>query len=140
MMKNETIFSGGVYNDPATDRVGVLYNACYGGFSFSKLALVEYSKRTGKTLKRYEHPGRHDQIMVDVVKELGDKASNDCSQIEVVYVHKDHVEYIDIHEYDGLESIEINWSQYVLDSIYTVAKGDEPDVDKISKILSMYVN
>lgn len=47
---------------------------------------------------------RNDPLLVQVVEELGDKANGECAKLRVVDI-PDGVSY-EIHDYDGIESIE----------------------------------
>ncbi len=104
--------------------VKVVYNACYGGFGLSDDAMdsmVELgydlklnpkynpnakNKYMDDTARKYECWGdvdcpRHDPILVQVVEELGDKASDDCAKLQIEEVYGPYR----IHEYDGLERV-----------------------------------
>jgi len=49
------------------------------------------------------HISRDDEILVEVVEELGDEADGDCADLRVTTI-PDDVEY-EISEYDGIETI-----------------------------------
>jgi hypothetical protein len=91
----------------------VVYNSCYGGFRLSNEAMdrmVELGydlKLNPKYNPKYECWGyvdcdRHDPILVQVVEELGDKASGDCANLAIEEVYGPYR----ITEYDGFESVE----------------------------------
>ena len=80
----------------------VVYNAGFGGFNLSNKALdrmVELGY-VGLELNSNESP-RHHPILVQVVEELGDKASGDYSILAIVEVYGPYR----IDEYDGSESV-----------------------------------
>jgi hypothetical protein len=101
----------------------VVYNACYGGFGLSNEAMdrmVELGydlklnskynpnakSKYGDTAQKYECWGyvdcpRHDPILVQVVEELGDKASGECANLQIEEVYGSYR----IDEYDGNESV-----------------------------------
>ena len=101
----------------------VVYNACYGGFSLSNEAMdrmVElgyYLKlnpnydpnsknKYGESYQKYECWGyvecsRHDPILLQVVEELGDRASGECAKLAIDEVYGSYR----IDEYDGNESV-----------------------------------
>jgi hypothetical protein len=102
----------------------VVYNSCYGGFSLSREAILrarEISgdpKWGGSKIKGDEwSPGkpvdrdygfidgiqRHDPVLVQVVEELGSKASGGLSNLKIEDI-SGTVYRID--EYDGNESVE----------------------------------
>ena len=113
----------------------VVYNACYGGFSLSREAVLLGRKLSGNPnwngpcIKGdfYEKGipvefdychldddiSRDDPILVQVVEQLGfNKASGECARLRVVEMEAGTKYRID--EYDGYESIEfadqIEWS------------------------------
>lgn len=110
----------------------VVLNACYGGFSLSREAVIRAreisgNKRWGGAVIAgdiygngesvpwdygYVDVPRNDSILVRVVEELGDEANGMCSRLKVVDIPAG-TKYR-ITEYDGLESIltedDIGWS------------------------------
>ena len=104
----------------------IAYNACYGGFSLSRAAVIrgrEISgdpKWAGCTLKGemyddgsgpatddyghldYNHP-RTDPVLVQVIEELGRKADGMCAKLAIAKVPNGKKYRID--EYDGIESV-----------------------------------
>jgi len=109
----------------------VVYNACYGGFSLSEEAIARYAEIKGLTL--YKETGayglvtywivppekrigsrdamtlkprdisRCDPVLVQVVKELGDKANGRCAALKIADVASGQRYRID--EYDGAETV-----------------------------------
>ena len=81
----------------------VVYNACYGGFGLSKEAMARLEE-LGSTLNRTYSTWeffRHDPLLVQVVEELGDKASAWASKLRIEEVSGPYR----IEEYDGLETV-----------------------------------
>jgi hypothetical protein len=96
----------------------VVINACYGGFGLSDEAMdrmvelgyelkrnPEY-KEGKKSIFNYKYEWdydilRHHPILVQVVRELGEKANGMCARLEIRQVHG----LYRIDEYDGYESI-----------------------------------
>ena len=76
----------------------IVLNRCYGGFSLSEKA--------GRWLKSHNydftHLQRHDPLLVRCVEELGEEASDDCSQLEIVEITSNMYR---IEEYDGKEIV-----------------------------------
>lgn len=115
----------------------VVYNACYGGFSVSDEAM-DRMVELGWNLKlnpkydpnsksmfncKYECCGyvdcpRHHPILVQVVEELGERASGSCADLRIAEVES----LYRIDEYDGSESVEtpdqIDW-QYADNTDYS---------------------
>lgn len=113
----------------------IVYNACYGGFSLSRAAVLRYAELKGITLyprgTRWEEVfylappengsvgtlydrdiPRNDPDLARVVEELGDGANGPCAKLKIEEV-PDGTLYR-INEYDGFESVEtqstIEWS------------------------------
>ena len=87
----------------------VAYNACHGGFTLSKAACEELSKRKGKPIDYYDYYAcddlsRTDSDLIAVIENLGsEKASGSYSEIRIKEI-PDGVEY-EITEYDGFEDV-----------------------------------
>lgn len=108
---------------------GIVFNACYGGFSLSREAVLLGRKISGdpkwggavlagdvaesgwEVDRDYGHVdvARHDPVLVEVVKKLGDKASGDCARLEIAEARSGDCYRID--EYDGYESVVFNYEQ-----------------------------
>jgi hypothetical protein len=115
----------------------IVYNACYGGFGLSKAAILRYAELSGFTLERAtmtlgedsddeffthwkrdceywsDHDiSRTDPNLVKVVEELGDKASDRFSNLQIRELAPGTKYRID--EYDGMESVmtvdDYDWS------------------------------
>ena len=107
----------------------VVYNACYGGFSLSTAAVLRERELSGnpkwadatlpgemygdgsgpcKGFSSYDSVHidnsfpRHDQTLVRVVEELGDKASGALAKLRIAEVSGPYR----IDKYDGSESVE----------------------------------
>lgn len=82
----------------------VLYNACYGGFSFSKEAAAAL-REVGVDVGEYGHSdvARHDPRVIAVVECLGLKnSSGGCADLRIATIEGDRYR---IDEYDGSESV-----------------------------------
>lgn len=105
----------------------VVYNACYGGFGLSNEAILLYVKLMKEKngidceVNKYDYgekemlyldtePSRHDPILVEVVKNLGDEANGFCANLKISTISGSLYR---IGEYDGLETVEtpsgVNW-------------------------------
>ena len=102
----------------------VVINRCYGGFSLSQEAIVlgielaeargcenenwvwdaeyKYGKFTGP---------RHDPILVEVVKRLGERASGSCAKLVVETIY---TSVYKINDYDGMESVKYGDDSWVI--------------------------
>ena len=82
----------------------VVYNTCYGGFSLSKEAcrrLVELGVE-GANNDGSRHVCRHDPLVIQVVRELGNDADGDYANLSLVDVEGKYR----IDKYDGSESVQ----------------------------------
>jgi len=100
----------------------VMYNACYGGFNFSELAVKEYCRVKGiPHEKNSSHSlveiDRADPVMVEVVKRLGSGASGQCGNIKIAEVPLEYAQHYRIGEYDGYERVYVDYNAYKLDAI-----------------------
>ena len=102
----------------------IVYNSCYGGFSLSPEAVklardLSGDKNWGGVRlvgEKYDHTGeicdffyghiynipRHNKILVDVVKKLGNHANGYCAELQI---HETDNPYYRIDEYDGNETV-----------------------------------
>ena len=101
----------------------VVYNACYGGFNLSMDAinwlaehasdqeLKTYIKERfkdaykifiGAAIGSWFDDKRHHKDLVDVVEILGNRASGECSKLEIIEISGNQYR---IDEYDGLEEV-----------------------------------
>ena len=60
---------------------------------------------------------RYDLLLIEIVKELGEKANNHYSKLVIEYINKELKDYVIIDEYDGNEVIDYNINAYLLDKI-----------------------
>jgi hypothetical protein len=79
----------------------VVINSCYGGFGLSDKARARL-KELGLEFKwQYDIP-RHHPLLVQVVEELGEEASDPYAKLKVEEINSNLYK---IDEYDGLESV-----------------------------------
>lgn len=121
------------------ETVGVLYNACYGGFRLSSEAVRlinnRYSEIGKPPIKESSYITRTDPIIVDVYNQLGkDSFSGRNSLIEIEYIKKKYTDFIKIDEYDGMESVIIDYSSSVITQIDKILNSDQTDSEKLSSI------
>lgn len=101
----------------------VVINSCHGGFGLSRLATEQFAQRRGIELGEWHDEwhgftefdsfniNRSDPLLVEIVEQLGEAASDKFSRLKVVEV-PDEVKWT-IKEYDGLEwvaEIHRTWS------------------------------
>ena len=93
----------------------VVINTCWGGFGLSKAAEARYNEIASELgmdeIDSVYDLSRHCPILIQVVEELGDAASDDFAELCIVQIPGNRYK---VREYDGAESIEtpetIRWT------------------------------
>lgn len=118
------------------ESIDILYNNCYGGFSLSDYALSEYYNRENNidTDMNDSLIQRHDPILVNIYQEIGDKINGSHSKIEIKKIPKKYKKYYVINEYDGLESVGIDYNLYKLDKIKEIVNNNTDSTIKVEEI------
>ena len=98
------------------EEIEVLYNATYGGWGLSDKANELYTLRKIKNSNYYLRR-RSDPILVQIYKELGDEFDSKYSKTKIEKIPKKFENYYYITEYDGLETVEIDFTKYELDNL-----------------------
>lgn len=125
-----------------SNKIRVLYNTCYGGFTFSEEAFDEINKRLSekgkKTLRSVysDDYDRYEPIYLEVYDLLGpQKFSGKNSKIEFELVEEKYKDFITIDEYDGLETVMVNTDNSLLFEIRGVINSNSlSDSEKLEKI------
>lgn len=81
----------------------IVINDCYGGFSLSERAILEYKKLAGITDPSFYDRDipRDDPYLIKIVRELGMSANGSCANLKIVEVPAG-VKWI-VQDYDGAE-------------------------------------
>ena len=99
------------------EEIEVLLNDCYGGWSMSKKANKLYTLRKTENSRKYLRK-RSDPILIQIYKELGDEFDGGKhSKTSIEKIPKKYEKYYIISEYDGLETVEIDYTLYELDQL-----------------------
>ena len=108
----------------ATPTIEIMINNSYGGFALSDEAKRLYAERGGECQDFYAI-SRHDPVMVPIAKELGPtRASRSFGAIRVVTIPARFVEHYAILEYDGLESVELQYNSCRVETAKAVLKDE----------------
>lgn len=104
------------------DTIQIMYNTRYGGFGFSEMAEKLYCKAKGMewTGKKIWNIERTDPDMIRIVKDLGGQANTPFSDVSIKTIKRKYEKHYYIAEYDGLESVHIDYKQYRLDQLLEV--------------------
>ena len=103
------------------EQIEVLYNNCYGGWQISDKANELYTLRKTYNSKNYLSE-RNDPILIQIYNELGDEFDGKYSRTAIKRIPKIYQNYYYISEYDGLEKVDIDYTKYKFDNIYTQIK------------------
>jgi len=129
--------------------IPILINKSYGVFSFSDEALNEYYKRMFNNNNNYKletnihEKFRYNPVLIEIVKELGNKSNGPNSKLIIEYIYKEFENYVKINNVNGKESLEILYCDYQLNNISKILNdkiSSELKINKIRKILSMNFN
>jgi hypothetical protein len=121
----------------SSETIDVLYNNCYGGYRVSDEAKKLYKEYTNNDYGKEE---RHCPYMIKVFETLGSKRfGGDYSQIESHKIPIYMEYYYSIHEYDGMENVEIQGEWFKYDMIQFVIKSEMSDTQKV-EIVKMIID
>jgi len=118
------------------EEIEILINIRFGGWTMSKKAIGLYKLRNPEN--EFKDFSRHDPILVQIYKELGNEFDDRYSKTIIIKILKKYENYYDIDEYDGRESVKINYAKYKLDNIYNeikkILQSNSNDSTKINEI------
>ena len=125
------------------EEIGVLYNACYGGWGISPKAYELYKTRNNNVSPRGRRKIiRTDPILIQIYHELGYDFDTKYSKTEIDIFPKKYANYITFTEYDGSESVDIDYAQYELDNIKNKIKeilqssfSNDEKINELNKII-----
>ena len=138
--------------DSSSNTIEIMVNECFGGFGFSKDAIKEYLKRSsaepnnpelmtgndGQAINEY-NVQRHNPVMVQIVKEMGFRANGAFAEIHLKKIPSQYIKHYSIEEYDGRESVVIQYDKYKVDSAKMLLKSShlskEQKLAQISALL-----
>ena len=120
--------------DNNEEEIEVLYNDCYGKWCFSNKAKELYALRKMNNNNKCRR--RSDPILIQVYNELGDDFDYQSSKTSIEKIPKKYENYYFISEYDGLETVEIDYTKYQLDILKQKIKEilEENSIDNDEKI------
>jgi hypothetical protein len=121
--------------------IRVLYNGCYGGFMLSNEAVNEYQARTGLKIRRdfsrFDIEPRTDPVLLAIYDLIGSaRFSGKYSKILYKQIEAQYLDYIQITEYDGVESVGIRKHEYL---VCTILKSETlSDAEKVQELKKLY--
>jgi hypothetical protein len=117
----------------------VVYNACYGGFDLSAHGIDVYNRRTSKNITDPECIAREDHVLIDIVETMAGKDINKKhSKLKVKEFSKKFKNFLLWQEYDGYESVRIDYNKYITDNVKHILSSSLSSDEKIQKISDLY--
>jgi len=98
------------------EEMDVLINDCYGGWGMSDKAKELYKLRKTENSNNYL-TRRSDPTLIQIYKELCDEFDGKYSKTGIEKIPKKYENHYSISEYDGLETVEIDYTLYELDNL-----------------------
>ncbi|KAL3905104.1 MAG: hypothetical protein SGILL_009814 [Bacillariaceae sp.] len=94
-------------------KIYYLYNNDYGGFGWSKRAREELARRGCNETNHWDcNTERTDPIAVALFNEMGSKwCSGEYCEMARTTVPEKYLEYVELSEYDGDESVRVNYDK-----------------------------
>ena len=123
-------------------RVPLLVNRCYGGFSLSHDAVNAYNSECNAESQIAvggREISRTDRLLAAVYSRLQERANGICAKLELYWVEERFEEYLDVCEYDGYESVSVNFEKYKLDMIHKITTMDVSSEEKIDRIQHVFM-
>ena len=125
------------------EEIEVLYNRCYGGWGMSDKAKELYTLRKTKDSTDYLRT-RSNPTLIQIYNELGADFDSKYSKTKTEKIPKKYENYYYITEYDGLETVEIDYSKYELDylkkNIKSILENNTLDNDeKVNQLKKMII-
>jgi hypothetical protein len=125
------------------EEIEVLYNGCYGGWGLSDKAKELYILRKVKDPIYYLRR-RSDPTLIQIYNELGADFDSKYSKTVTEKIPKKYENYYYITEYDGLETVEIDFVKYDLDNlkknIKSILENNSMDNDeKVNQLKKMFI-
>ena len=121
--------------------IAVMYNACYGGYGFSDLAMKQYNENMLLKDPQFEFVtydpdiARDDKVMIGICESLGELAHKIHTQVQIKYIPEKFDDCWNIEEYDGSEKVIIDYMKYKVKQTKKILADDEKNNDiKISEI------
>ena len=126
------------------EEIEILYNKKYGGWTISDKAKELYKLRTTNNVDSDFHE-RNDTILIQIYKELGKEFDDKkFSKTLIKKIPKKYEEYYYISEYDGLETVNIDYTKYELDNLIKNIKkilgnNNFDNNEKINQFKKMFI-
>lgn len=118
------------------DKIGVLFNDCYGGFGFSDEFALELGNRIGEAIShRYKHHRYrdHPETVKLFIEKGSEWSSGEYSKLDIEYIPAFMKDYYHVAEYDGMESVIVNTNRMIVDKLDEYLKSESLTKDWLSE-------
>ena len=120
----------------------LLLNTSYGGFSLDKqtiIAIQDLFNNKSKGEFDYYEVKRHDEDLISTVVKGGlRESSGSCCVLSIEYIPSEFLEFYYIDEYDGFESIKLDYSKYLMTKLDLITNNkelsSEQKIEEINKL------
>jgi hypothetical protein len=130
------------------ETIKVLYNTCYGELRPSNKAIELYNLRMKEIDPNFilidnientiDDLLRHDPILIEIYYEIGKEFDGKYSNAKIGEIPKKYEKYYYIRDYDGFETLIIDYSKYELNEIKNkireILKSNITNDEKISQL------
>lgn len=117
----------------------VVYNSKCGGFGMSQEGLAEYNRLTSLHVKGYYCIERDDPVLIHLVETMGKEIDDECSRLKIKEFPMKYKSFLKWTEYDGRETVSINYEQYLIFNIRDINDDTTLSSDeKIERIQEQY--
>jgi hypothetical protein len=114
----------------------VVYNSTYGGFDMSKKGLDEYNRRTSKNIKYADGIDRSDPTLIELVETMNKDINCPGTRLKIREFPIKYKAFLDWDEYDGKESVRIDYDRYLIYHIKRVK--DNLSISSDEKLLGIH--
>jgi len=116
----------------------VVYNNRYGGFGMSQHGLDKYNHITSRNLSYADVIDRSDPILIELVESMGNNVNDKNSRLAIKEFPMKYKSFLTWHEYDGKESVQIDYDKYLIHHIKVVKDEMISPYEKIVRIDQLY--
>ena len=119
----------------------VVYNDCHGGFDLSEQGMTEYNHRTSQLVTDPDGITRDDPVLLHMVETMDPRVINSrVSRLKIKEFPIIFREFLEWSEYDGLESVRVDYHKYIVRTVKSVLEADVSAEEKIGRISQLYAD
>ena len=104
----------------------------------SKRGLDEYNRRTLQNIPYADVIERSDPILIEIVETMGKGVNDENSRLAIKEFPEKYKSFLQWHEYDGKESVQIDYDKYLIHHMKMVKDEMISSDEKIKRIEQLY--